>query len=424
MDRTVKKVDFLAPRRVDVKRVAAYARVSAGKDAMLHSLSAQVSYYSSLIQKHPGWLYCGVYADEALTGTKGNRDKFQQLLDACRRGEVSMVITKSVSRFARNTVTLLETVRELKELGVDVFFEEQNIHTMSSDGELMLTILASYAQEESRSASENQKWRIRKNFQEGRPWNGVMLGYRQKDGRYVVVPEEAEIVRRIYSEYLSGKGLEAITNGLNADGVLTQKGYQWHKGPVSRILRNSNYTGNLLLQRFYSENHITKRKCENAGELPQYAADGTHEAIISMAAFQAVQEEIRRRAEKYRPKPPQKGQYPFSGLIVCGKCGKHYRRKVTATGPVWICSTYNSKGKAACPSKQIPEAALEGATADISLAALAEIQAQDGNALILKYRDGTSETRHWKDRSRSESWTVEKRAAAGRKTKERWERNG
>ena len=423
MDRKIKKVDFPAPRRINVKRVAAYARVSAGKDAMLHSLSAQVSYYSSLIQKHPGWLYCGVYADEALTGTKGNREKFLQLLEACRRGEVNMVITKSVSRFARNTVTLLEAVRELKELGVDVFFEEQNIHTMSADGELMLTILASYAQEESRSASENQKWRIRKNFKEGRPWNGVMLGYRQKDGRYVVVPEEAAIVRRIYSEYLSGKGLEAIVNGLNADGILTQKGYQWHKGPVGRILRNSNYTGNLLLQRFYSENHITKRKCDNAGELPQYAADGTHEAIISMETFQAVQVEIEKRASTYRPKPPQKERYAFSSLIVCGKCGKHYRRKATATGPVWICSTYNSKGKAACPSKQIPEVALETATADIDLAALTEIQADDGNGLILRYRDGRSETRQWKDRSRSESWTEEKRAAAGRKTKERWDRN-
>ena len=423
MDRIVKQVPFPKTALPKLTRVAAYARVSSAKDAMHHSLSAQVSYYSSLIQQHPGWRYAGVYADEAKTGTRDTRENFQRLITDCKAGLIDAVITKSISRFARNTVTLLETVRELKGYGVDVFFEEQKIHTLSADGELMLTILASYAQEESLSASENQKWRIRKNFMEGKPWNGVMLGYRQKDGRYIVVPEEAEIVRRIYSEYLDGKGLEAIVNGLNADGILTQKGYQWHKGPVGRILRNSNYTGNLLLQRFYSENHITKRKCENAGELPQYAADGTHEAIISMETFQAVQEEIKRRASVYRPKPPQKERYAFSGLIVCGKCGKHYRRKVTATGPVWICSTYNSKGKAACPSKQIPEAALETATADISLEALTEIQAEDGNALILRYRDGRSETRYWKDRSRSESWTAEKRAAAGRKTKERWDRN-
>ena len=175
-------------------RVAAYARVSSGKDAMLHSLSAQVSYYSELIQNHSGWQYVGVYADEALTGTKDNRENFQRLLADCRDGKVDLVITKSISRFARNTVTLLQTVRELKNMGVDVFFEEQNIHSLSADGELMLTILASYAQEESLSASENQKWRIRRNFENGMPWNGTMLGYRYEDGTLVVEPTEAEIV--------------------------------------------------------------------------------------------------------------------------------------------------------------------------------------------------------------------------------------
>lgn len=390
---------------------------------MHHSLSAQVSYYSDMIQKHPGWAYAGVYADEAKTGTKDSRENFRRLITDCETGQIDLVITKSVSRFARNTVTLLETIRELKALGVDVFFEEQNIHTMSADGELMLSILASYAQEESRSASENQKWRIRKYFREGKPWNGVMLGYRQQDGKYIVVPEEAEIVRRIYSEYLSGKGLEAIAKGLNADGILTQKGYVWHKSPVSRILRNSNYTGNLLLQRFYSENHITKRKCVNEGELPKYAAADTHEAIIDTATFQAVQLEIERRAKKYKPKPPQQQRYPFTGLIVCGKCGKHYRRKVTASGPVWICSTYNSKGKVACPSKAIPELILMELTADMDMDDLTEICAEAGNRLVLRYRDGHKSVKQWQDRSRAKSWTPEKREAAGRRTKERWDRH-
>lgn len=162
------------------KKVAAYARVSSGKDAMLHSFSAQVSYYSSLIQAHNDWEYVGGYADEAITGTKENCKNFQRLLDDCRDGRIDLVITKSISRFARSTVTLLETVRELKLLGIDVYFEEQSIHTISADGELMLTILASYAQEESRSASENQKWRIKKNFEEGIPWDGTLLGYRLK----------------------------------------------------------------------------------------------------------------------------------------------------------------------------------------------------------------------------------------------------
>ena len=204
MDRTITKVEFEPQWRINVLRVAAYARVSSGKDSMLHSLSAQVSYYSSMIQKHPGWLYCGVYADEALTGTKDSRENFQRLLTDCREGKIDLVITKSISRFARNTVTLLETVRELKELGVDVFFEEQNIHTMSTDGELMMTILAAYAQEESRSVSENQKWKVKRQFEDGKPWDGTLLGYRYRDGKYVIHPQEAEVVRRIFRDYLSG----------------------------------------------------------------------------------------------------------------------------------------------------------------------------------------------------------------------------
>ena len=169
MERIVTQTRFAKTELPRAKRVAAYARVSSGKDAMLHSLSAQVSYYSKLIQNHGGWEYAGVYADEALTGTKDNRENFQRLLADCRNGKVDMILTKSVSRFARNTLTLLETIRELKNLGVDVYFEEQNIHSATSDGELMLTIIASYAQEESLSASENQKWRVRQQFQNGKP---------------------------------------------------------------------------------------------------------------------------------------------------------------------------------------------------------------------------------------------------------------
>ncbi len=175
-ERVVQRIQFPEAQKVKLLRTAAYARVSSGKDAMLHSLSAQVSYYNSFIQSNPEWLFCGVYADEALTGTKEFRQNFQKLLSECRAGNIDLIITKSISRFARNTVTLLETVRELKVLGVDVYFEEQNIHTMSADGELMLTILASYAQEESYSASENQKWRIRKDFEVGKVSTVIMLG--------------------------------------------------------------------------------------------------------------------------------------------------------------------------------------------------------------------------------------------------------
>jgi site-specific DNA recombinase len=180
--RSIKRVEPSMPQIPVRKRVAAYARVSSGKDAMLHSLSAQVSYYSGYIQRRRGWEYVGVYADEALTGTKDERPEFQRLMNDCRDGKIDMVITKSIARFARNTVTMLEAVRELKSLGVDVYFEKENIHSLSGDGEVMLTILASYAQEESRSVSENCKWRVRKMFAQGRTNNGVMLGYRLIDG--------------------------------------------------------------------------------------------------------------------------------------------------------------------------------------------------------------------------------------------------
>ena len=410
MTRKIEQVRFAAdaPRK---KRVAAYARVSSGKDAMLHSLSAQISYYSDYIQKH-GWEYSGVYADEALTGTKDNRENFQRLLAECRNGTIQMVITKSISRFARNTVTLLETVRELKALGVDVFFEEQNIHTMSADGELMLTILASYAQEESLSVSENMKWRIRRNFEEGKPWSGLILGYRFQNGQFVVVPEEAEIVKRIFREYLDGLGANAIMKGLNEDGILTRLGKPWRIEGVLKILRNYNYTGNLILQKTYRENHLTKRKLKNNGEKPQYHAVGTHEAIIDLATFEAVQEELARRSEHYSGKKPSTITYPFTRLIVCANCGKHYRRKTTATGIVWICSTYNTHGKKACASKAIPESVLYNLTADTPLGDLTAIRAEKDNTLVFCFKNGEQTVKRWKDRSRRESWTEEMKEKA------------
>ena len=413
MTRKIEQVRFAesAPKK---KRVAAYARVSSGKDAMLHSLSAQVSYYSDYIQSN-GWEYAGVYADEAITGTKDKRDGFQKLLTECRNGNVDMVITKSISRFARNTVTLLTTVRELKELGVDVYFEEQNIHTASADGELMLTILASYAQEESLSVSENMKWRIKKNFEDGKPWSGFVLGYRCENGQYVIVPEEAEVVRRIYREYLDGLGATAIMKGLNDDGIRTRTGKPWRIGGVLKVLKNYNYTGNLLLQKTYSENHLTKRKMINCGEQPQYHAEGAHEAIIDLATWEAVQEEIERRAEYYAP-TKKATSYTFTGLIECGTCGKHYRRKTTVSGVIWVCTTYNTHGKKACASKAIPESILYELTADIPLGDLTAIRAENGNTLVFCFKDGSQTVKRWKDRSRAESWTEEMKEAARQKT--------
>lgn len=418
--RIVTQTRFPKAQLPTLKRVAAYARVSSGKDAMLHSLSAQVSYYSNLIQNHSGWQYVGVYADEALTGTKENRENFQQLLTDCRDGKVDLVITKSISRFARNTVTLLETVRELKNMGVDVFFEEQNIHSLSADGELMLTILASYAQEESLSASENQKWRIRRNFENGIPWNGTMLGYRYEDGTLVVEQTEAEIVSRIFTEYLGGFGMTAIAKRLNADGILTRYGNPWGKTSVGKVLQNYAYTGNLLLQKYRRVDHLTKRDEPNNGVLPKYHITDAHEAIIPLRSFNAVQEEMKRRAAKHTHPGEKRKEYPFSGKLICAGCGKHYRRKVKESGPVWICSTYNTYGKAACPSKAIPESVLEAIADEVGgIGKITALQACEGNTLVFTLTSGEQIVKRWQERSRRQSWTPEMKEMARQKDLER-----
>ena len=206
MKRIIRKLEPAIPKLPRLLRVAAYARVSSGKDAMLHSLSAQVSYYSKLIQNTTSWQYAGVYADEALSGTKDRRREFQRMLADCRAGKIDRIITKSISRFARNTVTTLETVRELSQLGVDVYFEEQNIHTLGAEGEIILTLLAAYAEEEARSVSENQKWRIEDNFKQGRIWSTTMFGYTIQNGVLTPVPEEAAVIRKVADLYLQGVG--------------------------------------------------------------------------------------------------------------------------------------------------------------------------------------------------------------------------
>lgn len=401
MERKIRQVKFQTLHIPKLTKVAAYARVSSGKETMLHSLSAQVSFYKDLIQEHPGWEFCGMYADEAMTGTKADRENFVRLLNDCRAGKIDMIITKSISRFARNTLTLLETIRELKSIGVDVYFEEQNIHSASADGELMLTILASYAQEESLSASENQKWRIKHNFENGIPWSENIFGYRYRKGVFTVVPEEAKVVKLIFENYLSGLGITAIMKMLNEKGYVTRYGNAWSDKGVSIILRNYTYTGNLILQKTYRENHLTKRILTNNGELPKYHIANNHEPIISLEQFNAVQQEIKRRAEKYGSKASVNKTYPYTGLMVCANCGKRYRRKIRPTGPVWICTTYNTYGKKHCASKQIPERILN----DITLKTVGTLNAfhdkitaihvENNNKLIFIFKNGEESVKLW-----------------------------
>ena len=412
------------------KRVAAYARVSSGKDAMLHSLAAQVSYYSELIQRNPQWEYAGVYADKNLSGTKEARPEFQRMLRDCRDGKIDRILCKSTSRFARNTVTLLETARELKGLGISVSFEKENIDTMSGDGELMLTILASLAQEESRSVSENCKWRVRKKFEQGIPTGLRMYGYDVRNGSFTILPEEAEVVRRIFRMYLDGMGSERIMRVLNAEGIPAPEDGLWNAGTIMMMLRNEKYAGDLLLQKPYVNNHVEKKQLPNRGELPQYFVAEDHAPIIDRETFEAVQAEIARRSILHTAKATdavKRPDMPMGDRIICGICGKKYRRKITRQGtpyaaPVWICATFNYCGKAFCASKQIPEQTLM----ELIAAALGEnrtaddvdrIEMQPENRVLFVFRDGHAEEHFWKDRSRRDSWDAERRKRAAEKTR-------
>lgn len=422
MTRIIRKIMPVVPKAPIKKRVAAYARVSSGKDAMLHSLSAQVSYYSELIQKRHDWEYAGVYADEAVTGTKDNRKEFQRLLSDCRNGKIDMVITKSISRFARNTLTVLETVRELKSLNVDVHFEKENIHSMSGDGELMLTILSSFAQEESLSVSENCKWRIRKRFADGELVNlRFMYGYRIENGKVEINQKQARIVRMIFNDYISGLGCTAIANKLRRMGVQSLRGGIWNSDIVAQIIKNEKYIGNALLQKKHVSNHLTKKLVANKGVLPKYYAEGTHPPIIDAAAFQLANEIMAKNRTLNEGKKAT-GTYPFTSKIKCGKCGKNYKRKTTHGQAFWNCSTHIKYGKEVCHAKRIPESILCSVAAnalgieefdEVTFnRQIKEIQVPAPNLLLFVFCDGHTVQKEWQNKSRSESWNEEAREKA------------
>ena len=417
----IRKIEH--PLRLErLKNVAAYARVSSGKDAMLHSLSAQVSHYSKLIQQTPGWRYAGVYADEAMTGTKDNREDFQRMLMDCRNGKIDMIITKSTSRFARNTVTLLETVRELKALRIDVYFEEQNIHSLSADGELMLSIFASYAQEESLSASEDQKWRIRKGFMNGELVNWrFMFGYSIRKGEIRINPEEADIVRDVFRRATSGESFSAISRELNSRGISGALGGHWNAQRIRAMLSNEKYAGDALLQKHFRNNHLEKKKCRNTGELPRYYAKSVHPAIIDQETFQQAQE-ILSNLNKDASRRARQKKSEFSGLIRCPRCGKNYKRVTGQTTIGWNCSTYQTMGKRFCRGKVIPENTLQKVcTSVLGLnaydpgmlrARIACIEVPEDNRLRFIFKDGHVDERTWANRSRADSWTPEMKEAA------------
>lgn len=396
------------------KRVAAYARVSSGKDAMLNSLSSQINYYKQKIKSNYEWEFAGVYTDEAITGTDEQREEFQQLLKDCRHGKIDMVITKSISRFARNTLTLLKTVRELKAINIDVFFEEQNIHTLSEDGEMILTFLATFAQEESRSTSENMKWRINKDYEKGLIWGGnSCLGYKLKDKKLHLVSDEAEIVRLIYGLYIERFSDNEICRILESKGISPYKAKRWNRTTVMKILTNYNYTGDLLLQKTYRENHISKTQLTNKGELNKYIVNNAHEQIISKEVFNEAQKI--RKSKTANHKKISTNISPFKGLIKCGKCDKAYTVKNSKNSMVWMCSTFRTKGKVFCHSKQVPNDKVKEAAINIFKTTefdrrifeneIESIIVFPENRLLFKMKNGKEKEYIWEYESRSKSWT-------------------
>ena len=344
------------------RRVAAYARVSTDDEEQQTSYEHQVTHYTQYIQEHEGWLFAGMFTDEGITGTSTkHRDGFNAMINAAMAGKIDLILTKSVSRFARNTVDTLTTVRKLKAIGVEVYFEKENIFTLDSKGELLITIMSSLAQEESRSISENVTWGMRKRFAEGKPIipYGAFLGYRKgPDGMPEIDPEQAETVRYIYRAFLEGKAPSYIARDLTARGILTPGGKTtWRANTVMSILTNEKYKGDALLQKTFCTDFLTKAYKVNEGEVPQYYVEHSHPAIIDRAMFDAVQTEIKRRAE-----PGQRTYTPYtlSGKIYCAECGARYGSKMRRGKQSWRCNNRHL-GRTKCTAPVLHTETIEDA---------------------------------------------------------------
>ncbi len=354
------------------KRACAYCRVSTDSKEQESSYETQVAHYTAYIKNKPDLTFVDIYADEGISGTSTKkRDDFNRMIKDCMEGKIDIIITKSISRFARNTLDCLNNVRKLKDKGIAVFFEKENINTLETNGEVLLTILSSLAQDESRSISENVKWGIAKKFQNGRVLVNTtrFLGYdKDENGELIINEEQAKIVRRIFSEYLEGKSYNAIAKGLMADGIKTVTGNNnWWDSTITGILTNEKYYGDVLLQKTYTIDYLNHKRVENKGYVQQVKIEQNHEPIIPKEVFDRVQDEKERRAllkgnlvgdrHKYTSK------YAFSGKVVCSKCGNNFKRRTWNSKSkykkiVWQCKTYVVDGKQACDAKAVDDQVL------------------------------------------------------------------
>ena len=356
-------------------KVAAYCRVSTDSDEQSTSYEMQVEHYTEYITKNPEWELVDIYADDGISGTNTKkREEFNRMIEDCMAGKIDMIITKSISRFARNTLDCLQYIRKLKDKNISVFFEKENINTMDTKGELLLTIMASLAQQESQSLSQNVKMGIQFRYQAGKVQvnHNRFLGYtKDEDGNLIIEPKEAETIKRIYREYLEGASLKDICESLMADGILTGAGKKnWIPSTVHKILTNEKYIGDALLQKTVTTDFLEKKRQINNGLAPQYYVEGSHEPIIPKHIFMRVQEELVRRANLRSGKDGRKkrvysSKYALSSICICEKCGDVYRRIAWNNrgkkSTVWRCCTRVEHGPGVCDAPTVLETDLQAA---------------------------------------------------------------
>lgn len=375
-NRIVKEIPALYTKNTTVvnnrDNVTYYARVSTENEEQEDSYERQKAHFEERIRSHPEWNYVEGYADWGVTGTKAEaRKEFMRMIEDCRAGKINKILCKSISRFGRNTLDTLKYIRELRELGISVEFETQAVDTLSANGDLLITILAAMAEQESRTMSTNIKWAFEKRFKAGNVlinYTGS-LGYTKSGDNYEIVESEAEIVRRIFREYLSGASLRQIADGLNSDEILTKKGNKWLPSSVSGVLENERYAGDAILGKTYKVDVVSKSRRKNEGQAPRYYVQNSHPAIISREMFEMVQAERQRRAELRSSVKTGNGRYssryPYSGLLICADCGGKFRRfgRKIASGeyvPTWVCVTHQ-KHRDACKTLPIKEEDIDSA---------------------------------------------------------------
>ncbi len=338
------------------KRMAAYCRVSSDKDEQLNSLSAQKEYYEKALTEDADYEFVGIYADEGISGTQvDKREGFLQMMEDCRSGKIDGIITKSVSRFGRNTVDTLVYTRELRSLGIDVFFEKEDIHSINPEGELLLTLISALSQNESTNLSENVKWGVHRKYEKGEAGSlplGKFYGYSQKKRVITINEDEAAVVRRIYTDYISGLTATQIAEKLTAEGVPTERGNNvWHLSVVRKILRNEKYKGDTLFQKTLIADPISHRRIKNDGILPQYYAENSIPAIVERDVWELAAAEQHRRENYCKEHSvtvyrPGSEEFPLSGRLVCQTCGHTYvllesKVKTEKGKKYWRCSSFH-----------------------------------------------------------------------------------